>query len=145
LGKVALAATFPGFPRKIQAYHIRIWLKLMRGGKMQRLFALAVIGLIAVPAAHAADAKVEAAVKTFEQISGDSEKLKAYCAMSKKMEEVGEDEKKADAANDEINGYLDALGPDFESAWSAGDELKEGSPDIETLDNALGALDEKCT
>ncbi|PPC87624.1 MAG: hypothetical protein CTY31_01655 [Hyphomicrobium sp.] len=112
---------------------------------MQRLFALAVIGLIAVPAAHAADAKVEAAVKTFEQISGDAEKLKAYCAMSKKMEEVGEDEKKADAANDEINGYLDALGPDFEAAWSAGDELKEGSPDIETLDNALGALDEKCT
>lgn len=103
-------------------------------------FALAVV---ASPA-FAADAKIDDAVKTFEQVASDAAKLKTYCAMSKLMAETGEDEKKAQAAEPQIDGYLKELGPDFEAAWSAGEELDEKSPDAKTLNDALDKLDEKC-
>ncbi len=54
--------------------------------------------------------------------------MKAYCAMSKKMDEVGDDEKKAEAAGDEIDGYFKTLGEDFENAWDSGQDAKDGSP-----------------
>ena len=95
--------------------------------------------------AAAADAKVDAAVKTFDEIAAAPDKLKTYCALSKKMNEIGDDEKKADAAKDEIDGYYKALGPDFESAWAAGAESKEGSPEGQQLEKAIDALDAKCT
>lgn len=112
---------------------------------MKLYIAIAALSVLAAGAVHAADAKVEAAVKTFEGVAASPDKLKAYCAMSKKMEEIGEDEKKAEASSDEMNGYFEALGAEFEEAWSAGDELPENSPDIETLNQALEKLDGACT
>ena len=94
--------------------------------------------------AAAADPKIDAAVKTFDQVAATPEKLTAYCALSKKMDEVGEDDKKAEAAKGEIDGYYKILGPDFDTAWAAGSDAKEGSPEAEQLEKALDGLDAKC-
>ncbi len=100
--------------------------------------------LLAAPAV-AADAKIEAAIKTIEKTAADPEKVKSYCAMTKVMESVGDDEKKAAAAEAEIDGYMKKLGPEFESAWSAGESLDENSPDAKALNAALEKLDDKCS
>lgn len=92
----------------------------------------------------ALDANVEAAVKTFAAVESDAGKLKAYCDMGKTMEEVGDDDKKMEAANAKIDEYFKTLGPDFEKAWNVGENLKEDSDDAKALSDALDKLDGKC-
>lgn len=111
---------------------------------MRIVLPVAISLLILGSAAHAADPKIEAAVKVFEQTAATPEKLAAYCAMAKKAEEVGEDEAKAEAASAEMEGYFKTLGPEFEEAWAAGDNLEDGAADLEVLDNAMTKLDEAC-
>jgi hypothetical protein len=110
-----------------------------------------VAALLLAPAAHAADddkapPKVSAAdiKKNLEAATSDPAKVKAYCAMAKKMDEVGDDEKKAEAAGDEIDGYFKVLGEDFENAWDAGQDAKDGSPEANAMDEGVSALDAKC-
>lgn len=112
---------------------------------MYRMIAVAVAagGLFAGPAL-ALDPKVESAVKTFAAVEADDAKLKAYCDMSKTMEEAGDDEKKLEAANSKIDESIKTLGADFETAWNTGENLKEDSPDAKAMSDALDKLDEKC-
>ena len=103
----------------------------------------AVLCLLAAPAL-AADPKITAAIKVLEATAADAAKVKAYCAMTKAMEAIGDDEKKAQAAEAEIDGYFKTLGPDFETAWSAGEDLDENSADAKALNSAMEKLDGKC-
>ena len=113
---------------------------------MSKYFAALVAVIIFAPAAHAADAKMSAAdiQKNLEAAASDPAKVKAYCAMTKKMDEVGEDEKKAEAAGDEIDGYFKTLGDSFQSAWDAAEGAADGSPEASAMDKALSTLDDKC-
>lgn len=112
---------------------------------MRRVLAsAAVLCMVASGSAFAADASVDTAVKTFEGVAASPDKLAIYCQMSAKMNDIGDDDKKAEEAAEEMNGYFDKLGPEFEDAWGAGDKLPENSPDAETLSNALNKLDEAC-
>jgi lysyl-tRNA synthetase class II len=112
---------------------------------MYRMIAAAVaVGSLFAGPALALDAKVEAAVKTFAAIEQDAAKVQAYCDMSKTMEDVGDDEKKLEAANAKIDDYFKTLGPDFETAWNTGENLKEDSDDAKALSDALDKLDAKC-
>jgi len=113
---------------------------------MPKFYAALVAAMMFAPAAYAADAKMSAAdiQKNLEAVASDPAMLKAYCAMSKKMEEVGDDEKKAEAAGDEIEGYLKTLGGNFQSAWDSGQEAADGSPEATAMDTALTSLDGKC-
>ncbi len=43
-----------------------------------------------------------------------------------------------------MEGYFKTLGPEFEEAWAAGDNLEDGAADLELLDNAMTKLDEAC-
>jgi hypothetical protein len=111
---------------------------------MHRVCVLSVAFGLSAAAALAADPKVEAAIKAFAGVESDPAKLKIYCDLSKVMDAAGEDETKAAAAQSDIDGYLKKLGPEFESAWDAGEGLEENSPDGKTYDDALNKLDEKC-
>ena len=106
------------------------------------------LALIAAPAvltpAVALDAKIESAIKVFEAASGDAAKMKTYCTMNKLMTDVGDDEKKAEAAEAQFNGFLKELGADFETAWSAGEGLDPNSPEGKAINEALDKLDGKC-
>lgn len=98
----------------------------------------------AISPAVAADASVDAAVKVFNDVQNNPEKLKTFCAMVKVMDDAGDDEKKAEAADKEVDGYLKQLGSDFETAWNSGADLPEDSPDAKKLDDSLDALQSKC-
>ncbi len=118
---------------------------------MLKFYAALVAVLLLAPVAQAAEddkapPKLSAAdiKKNLEAATSDPAKVKAYCAMSKKMDEVGDDEKKAEAAGDEIDGYFKTLGDDFENAWDSGQDAKDGSPEATAMDEAVASLDAKC-
>jgi hypothetical protein len=112
---------------------------------MTHKIALAAIGAAMValaPAAAMADA--QRSINAFQDVAASPDKLAAYCAMVKLIDEVGDDESKAKAAEDQIDGYLTTLGAEFEAAWAGGDDVPDGSPDLEKIENALADLDSKC-
>ncbi|MBS0267847.1 MAG: hypothetical protein JSS54_02585 [Proteobacteria bacterium] len=113
---------------------------------MSKFYAALVAGLLLAPGVHAADQKMGAPdiKKNLEAAASDPAKVKAYCAMSKKMDEIGDDEKKAQAAGDEIDGYFKTLGDDFENAWDAGQDAADGSAEATAMDQAVSTLDGKC-
>jgi hypothetical protein len=108
-----------------------------------RLVSVLAFCLVA-PAAYAAAPDAATITKSIDAATGDPAKVKAYCEMSKKMTDVGDDDKKAAAAGAEIDGYFKALGADFEAAWNAGQEAKEDSVDGKAFDEAMSKLDAKC-
>jgi hypothetical protein len=100
------------------------------------------LGLAASPAL-AASPKIDAAVKTFKAVAGDAGKLKTFCAMSKVMEGAGDKEDpKIDA---QIQGFIKQLGPEFETAWAAGEDVDENSADGKVYNAALDDLSGKCS
>ena len=101
------------------------------------LLVSAAVSLTAMTAL-AADSKVDSAVATFKAVENDAGKLKIFCEMSATMDKAGEN---PDAATDaKIDGYMKELGPDFATAWNAGEGVDESSADGKKLDAALDEL-----
>lgn len=100
--------------------------------------------LIAMSSAAAAEMSAADVTKAVEGVSNDPAKVAAYCAMAKKMDEIGDDEKAAEAAGEEIDGYFKTLGADFEAAWAAAQESAEDSPQGKAFEDAMNKLDDKC-
>jgi hypothetical protein len=105
------------------------------------LLACAVVCLTAV-AALAADPKVDSAIGVFKQVEADPAKLQIFCELSDVADAQGDTEDPA--AEAQMDGYLEQLGPDFETAWDTSEEVDENSPDGKLLDAALDALGDKC-
>jgi len=111
--------------------------------EMRQIFIAVGVMCLMVGGASAADPKVDAAVKTFKQTENDPGKLKTFCEMTQAMNAAGE---KEDAATDaKVDGYLKQLGPEFQTAWNAGENVDENSPDGKTLDDAINELQSKCS
>ena len=111
---------------------------------LKYVIAVVACGLMATQAI-AATADVETSVITFDQIAASPVKLKAYCALAKKMDEIGDDEKKVEASRAEIDGYYEVLGAAFDAAWTTGADANEGSPEAAQLEKSVENLDAKCT
>jgi hypothetical protein len=108
------------------------------------LAAFALCGLLASPVL-AANAAVDAAVKTFEAVGNDAAKLKVYCDMSKVMSSSdAEDDSKAEALDKQMDGFMKQLGPEFQTAFEAGADLDPESADGKAYDSAMDKLDDKC-
>lgn len=99
---------------------------------------------LAVTPAAAADVDAPTITKTIDAVAADPVKAKAYCDMAAKFEEIGDDEKKAEASGEEIDGYFKTLGADFESAWDAGQNADENSAEGKAFDEAMTKLDATC-
>jgi hypothetical protein len=110
--------------------------------KSRLLFVIAASMLAS--SAYAAGPDAAAITKSIDATAADPAKSKTFCDMSKKMADVGDDDKKAEAAGDEIDGYFKTLGTDFEAAWNAGQEAKEDSAEGKAFDEAMSKLDAKC-
>ena len=110
------------------------------------LAVAAACGLLASPA-FAASPAVESAIKAFDSVASNPDKLKIYCEMSKTMEDEDdeEDESKIDAIDKKMEGYMKALGSDFENAFEVGTDLDTDSADGKAFDSALDNLDDKCS
>ena len=111
---------------------------------MIKYLTLAAVCCFASFAASAADAKPETITASIGQAASDPVKIKAYCDMAKKMDEIGNDNKKAETAGDEIDGYFKTLGKEFETAWNTGQDAADGTPEAKAYDGAMTALDAKC-
>jgi hypothetical protein len=110
---------------------------------MIRIVAGCAVVCLGAIAAYAADAKVDTAVATFKATEADPAKVKTFCEMSKVMDAAGE--KEDDATDAKIDGYMKALGADFETAWNAGEGVDENSADGKKLGAALDELETKCS
>jgi hypothetical protein len=110
---------------------------------MIRNIAIAGIVCLMSTAALAADAKVDSAVKVFAATASDPTKLKTFCEMSEAMDTAGE--KNDSAADAKVEGYMKTLGPDFETAWNAGENIDETSADGKALNKAIDDLASKCS
>jgi hypothetical protein len=109
---------------------------------MKRALLIPAALCLTAAAAVAADNPTDAAVATFQSVAKDPGKMKLYCEMSAIMDKAGDDPD--DATEAKIDGYVKQLGPEFQSAWDAGDNLDEDSPDGKKLDAALDELSNKC-
>lgn len=98
--------------------------------------------LLACSPALATSPEIDAAIKLFNGVAADPAKLKIFCDMDKFLEAAGDkDDPKIDA---QVDAYIDQLG-DFASAWEAGEDLDENSPDGKAFNEALEDLEGKCT
>jgi hypothetical protein len=92
--------------------------------------------------ALALDPKIEAALREFKAVGSDPGRLKIFCAMSKALDAV--DEREDAAAEAAIEGYLKALGPEFQKAWKVGEDIDENSPDGRAITAAIDELAGEC-
>jgi hypothetical protein len=109
---------------------------------VQKVLAACVAFSLFTTCASAADPKVESALKEFRAVGSNPERLKIFCAMSKAVDAV--DERDDAAAEAAIEGYLKALGPEFERAWDVGENIDETSPDGMALTDAIDRLVGMC-
>ena len=94
-------------------------------------------------AVMAASPKIEAAVKTFKAVAADPAKLKLFCAMNAALDDAAEKKDKAAAAKIPAAHEADS-GPDFESAWNAGEDVDDDTPDGKVFVSAIDELADKC-
>lgn len=100
--------------------------------------AALVVGVTNVPAQS-----VDDAVKIFESMGADAEKLKQFCALNKLLEDIGE---KEDPTTDkQIEDAVEKLGGEFTAAWEAGEKVDETSADGKRFYDAVSALADKCS
>lgn len=110
---------------------------------MKRILLAAAVACLGAYGAHAASPKIESAIKAIQAIATDPGKLKTFCEMAKAMDAMGD--KDDPAAEDQIMALMKQLGPDFETAWNASDELDEKSEDGEAYNTAMDDLSAKCS
>ncbi|MGF1619691.1 MAG: hypothetical protein ACFCUR_03655 [Rhodomicrobiaceae bacterium] len=128
---------------------------------MKTFFAIAgLCTLLAVPAfaqtdnaAEGEDAAVEAptteevdaAVTTINTFAEDPAKTEGYCAISREMEGVAEDdEAKAEEVATKMDEYLISHGEEIAEAFATAEDVDPESEDGQKIDAALDALEQKC-
>jgi hypothetical protein len=109
---------------------------------MKRFVLAAVVACLGAYSVLAASPKVASAVKTFKAIGSDAGKVKTFCEMVQTMDASGE--KDDPAAEAKITGLMKQLGPDFETAWNAGEGLDDSTDDGKAFNAAMDDLAEKC-
>lgn len=89
--------------------------------------------------------EVDAAVATLNTIAEDQTKIEGYCAISKEMEGIAEnDEAKAEELGKKMDDYLTSLGEDVVEAFATAEAVDPASEDGQKIDAAFGTLEEKC-
>lgn len=112
---------------------------------MKRTLAAAAMAATAALGASlvmAASPQIESAMKTLRAISNDPGKLKVYCDLQAASEALGE--KEDAAAEARIESMTKQLGPDFEKAFDAAENLDENSADAKEFYAVADELDAKC-
>lgn len=109
---------------------------------MKRVVLAGVVACLGAYGVFAASPKIDSAVKTFKGIAADAGRLKTFCEMTKAMDAVGE--KEDPAAEAQITGLMKQLGPDFDAAWSAADDLDDNTEDGKAYNTAMDDLAGKC-
>jgi len=110
-------------------------------GAMRAIAAGIALSLLTVTALTASP-EVEAALKAFQTIGADTNRLKAFCELMKIEEENAE--KVAPSVKLKLNRLLAELGPDFKAASKIAEDIDPASDDGKALLAALDRLFDKC-
>jgi hypothetical protein len=105
------------------------------------LASVAIVCLCAWGAAAASD-RIEAAIQTFKTLAADPEKFKLFCALDAAQDAAAD--KRDTATATRVADLIKQLGPDFESAWNAADDVDDDSPDGQAFLAALEDIAGKC-
>ena len=100
------------------------------------------IALSLITSVLAASPQVETAIKVFEAVGADANRLKTFCEMMQIDEQMGEQDDPVLKA--QIDKLLDQLGADFKAAWETVEHIDEDSADGKVLYAALDELWDKC-
>jgi hypothetical protein len=109
---------------------------------MKRIVLAAVVACFGSYGALAASPKIESAVKTLKAVAADPGKLKTFCEMTRAMDAMGD--KEDAAAEAKITELMKQLGPDFDAAWNAADDLDDNTEDGKAYNAAMDDLAGKC-
>src|SRR5437868_4042900 len=100
---------------------------------MRALLTATTLALLTI-AALAASPEVESALKVFQTIAADANRLKAFCeVMQTEEENSGKADRRLEAKMDKL---LDELGADFKAAWETAGSIDPTSDDGKVLDAA---------
>src|SRR4051812_42922794 len=108
---------------------------------MRALAAAITLFLVTTPAL-AASPQVEAAIKVFQAVGADANRLKTFCEMMQIDEKM--DKKEVPALIAQKDKLLDQLGADFKAAWNVAEDIDDKSSDGKVLNAALDQLEDKC-
>ena len=86
--------------------------------------------------------KVEDAVRVFQAVTTDANKLKTFCELMDVDEKLRD--KHEPVLEAQMHKLLDQLGADFKVAWDVLEDTNERSPDGRALSAALDQLEDKC-
>jgi hypothetical protein len=108
---------------------------------MRALAVPIVLSLVSIPAL-AASPQTEAAVKVFQTVGTDANRMKTFCELMQLDEKIGG--KKDAVVQAEIDKLIDGLGPDFKTAWQLVESIDDESADGKVLNAAVDELSDKC-
>jgi len=108
---------------------------------MRALAVPLALSLMTIPTL-AASPQVEAAVKVFQTVGTDPNRLKTFCELMKL------DEQNSEKANPSLQArmdkLLDELGADFKAAWNTAETVGQASEDAKVIDATLDRLSDGC-
>ena len=108
---------------------------------MRALAAAIALSLLTI-AALAASPQVEAALKAFQAVGTDTNRLKTFCELMQTDRQYAEREDPLLKAK--MDKLLDDLGADFKAAWETAEDIDPASDDGKVLGAALDQLSDKC-
>jgi hypothetical protein len=105
--------------------------------------SLLTIAALAAPDRSCATPQVEAAVKAFQTLASDANRLKTFCELIEIEQE--NEEKAGPLLATKMDKMLDELGTDFKAAWKSVEDIDPASDDGKILYTALDRLLDKCS
>ena len=108
---------------------------------MRALGAVIALSLLTI-AALAASPEVESALKAFQTVGTDANRMKTFCELMQTDQQIAlRMDPLLEAKRDNL---LDDLGADFEAAWDTVEDIDPASDDGKELNAALDRLLDKC-
>jgi hypothetical protein len=116
--------------------------RVFNGDRTMRALAVPIaLSLMIIPTL-AASPKIEAAIKAFQAVGADANRLKTFCELMKIDEQHAQ--KTDPSLQARMDKLLDELGADFKAAWDTAETIDQASEDGKALDAALDQLENRC-
>jgi predicted HAD superfamily Cof-like phosphohydrolase len=107
-----------------------------------RALAVPIALSLMILSASAASSQVEAAIKAFQSVESDANRMKTFCELMR-IDEQNE-KRTSPSLEAKMDQLLNELGADFETAWELVEDTDPASEDGKALHVALDGVADKC-
>jgi hypothetical protein len=108
-----------------------------------RAVAMPLALALMMAAALGASSQVEAAIKAFQSVESDANRMKTFCELMR-IDEQNE-KRTSPSLEAKMDQLLNELGADFETAWELVEDTDPASEDGKALHAGLDQLSDKCS